>query len=68
MNTPRLEVAELDQERLARLKELEAELGAVVVAYRPTYAPADLDQSQLARLRALEAELGFVLVAFAPAE
>jgi hypothetical protein len=65
MNTPELEVAQLDPERLTTVKELEAALGAIVVAYQPTYKPAELDQSQLARLRALEAELGFVLVAFA---
>jgi len=65
MNSRRLEIAQLDRERLARVKELESELGAIVVAYQPTYKPAELDQSQLARLRALEAELGIVLVAFA---
>jgi hypothetical protein len=66
METPKLEVAQLDPERLAKVKELESELGAIVVAYQPTYRPANLDQSQLARLRDLESELGFVLVAFTP--
>lgn len=65
METPKLEIAQLDQERLAKVKELEANLGAIVVAYQPTYRPADLDESQLAKLRAVESELGFVLVAFA---
>jgi hypothetical protein len=68
MHTPKLEVAQLDQERLVRLKELEAELGVIVVAYQPTYRPADLDQSQLARIRALESEFGLLLVAFARSE
>ncbi len=66
MDTPKLEVAQLDEARLAKVKKLESDLGAIVVAYQPTFKPADLDRSQLARLREVEEELGFILVAFTP--
>jgi hypothetical protein len=66
MDSPKLEIAQLDPQHVTLVKELESELGAIVVAYQPTYRPAALDAAQLDRLRAIEAELGLVLVAFTP--
>lgn len=64
MQAPEIRVAQLDKDRLARVEALESELGAVVVAYEPSYKPATLNEAQLAKLRAAEAELGLILVAF----
>ena len=51
---------------MQKIEALESELGAVVVAYEPSYEPARLSDSQVARLRDLESELGLILVAFSP--
>lgn len=66
MEKPEIQIAELGQENVAKLKELESELGAIVVAYEPSYKPAELNESQVAKLRAMEAEVGLILVAFRP--
>ena len=66
MHRSEIKVAILDGEGLAKVGALESELGAVVVAYEPTYKPAVLSEAQVTKLRALEAELGLILVAFAP--
>lgn len=64
MEAPEIRVAQLGNDHLAKVEALESELGAVVVAYEPSYKPAKLSESQLASLRAVEAELGLILVAF----
>lgn len=66
MHRSEIKVARLDDDNVAKIGALESELGAVVVAYEPTYRPAQLSEAQVAKLRALEAELGLILVAFAP--
>ena len=66
MEQPEIQVAELSPENVAKLKALESELNAVVVAYQPSYKAAELDETQLARVRAMEAEQGLILVAFRP--
>ena len=64
MSEPRMRIADLDQERLEKLKKLEGEIGAVILALEPQYMPADLTEEQIAKLRALEDELGVVLLAY----
>ena len=64
MSEPRMRIANLDQERLEKLKELEAEIGAVILALEPQYMPADLTEEQIAKLRAMEDDLGVVLLAY----
>jgi len=64
MDAPEIRVAQLDRELMARIETLEKELGAVVVAYEPSYKPANLSEDQVAKVRAVEADLGLILVAF----
>jgi hypothetical protein len=66
MNPANLPVADLDEDRLARLRSLEQDLGAVVIAYRPDSPYAPLSDEQLRRLQQLERELGVVLLAYRP--
>lgn len=58
--------AVLDDEKLAKVKQLEGELGddSVIVAYTKTLEPAELRAEQLTRLKQIEQELGVVLVAW----
>ena len=64
MAAPRMEVAELDPARLEKVRKLEKELGAYVVALEPQFRLAKLTAGQLDRLTAMERELGVVLLAY----
>jgi hypothetical protein len=58
--------AVLDDDKLAKVKQLEGELGddSVVVAYTNALQPAELRAEQLARLKQMEEALGVLLVAW----
>jgi hypothetical protein len=56
--------AELDPGRLEKVRKLEEELGAYVVALEPEFRLAELTTEQLARLEVAEKELGVVLLAY----
>ncbi len=56
----------LTEEQLARLRELEQELGGWVLAIEPAVKLANLTPTQLARIQALEEELGIILLAYHP--
>mgnify|MGYP001822856632 FL=1 len=56
--------AELNDDALDRVKALELELDACLVAFKPEFKVADLDRDQLTRLRALEQEIGAELVCY----
>jgi hypothetical protein len=60
----RFEVAKLNQEQLAKVRELESALGTWVVAVEPKFQLADLTDEQLKALQAAERELGVVLLAY----
>ena len=64
MAAPRMKIAELDETRLARLRQLEDEMGTYVVALEPEFQFADLSEEHLAELQAAEKELGVVLLAY----
>ena len=64
MSESRMRVAELDEDRLAKLRELENELGTWVVALEEGFRLADLTEEQLAKLWGVEQELGVVLLAY----
>ena len=66
MHRSEIKIAHVEEKHLEKINALESELGAVVVAYEPTYKPATLNKDQVAKLRAVEAELGLILVAFSP--
>ncbi len=65
MTTQRMKIAELNPARLAKVRELEEELGTYVVALEPEFRLAALTPTQLERLKAAERELGVVLLAYA---
>jgi alpha-ketoglutarate-dependent taurine dioxygenase len=54
----------LDPGRLEKVRKLEEELGAYVVALEPEFRLAELTTEQLARLEVAEKELGVVLLAY----
>ena len=64
MNQTRLNPAPLDEESLARLRQLEQETGTVIIAYQPESPFAHLNEGQVARLKELERELGVVLLSY----
>jgi hypothetical protein len=64
MAAPHLKVAQLDDARLTRLRALEQELGACVVAVEKDTRFADLSEQQLKRLQAGEKDLDVVLLAY----
>ncbi len=64
MSAPRLQIANLDQENLDKLKAFEEEVGYYVVALQPQYELAKLSADDVNRLQKLEAEIGVVLLAY----
>ncbi len=68
MNQTRLRPAHLDQDSLGRLRQLEQEIGSVIIAYQPESPYAALSVEQVARLKELEQELGLVLLAYNPSQ
>ena len=66
MNPSHLPVADLNEAHLARLRHLEQELGAILIAYQPESPFVALSDEQLHRLQDLERELGVVLLAYKP--
>ena len=64
MAEPRMRIARLDDDRLAKLQALEKDLGAVIVALEPQFIPAALTADQVKKLQAAEDELGVVLLAY----
>jgi hypothetical protein len=68
MNQTRLRPAHLDQGSLGRLRQLEQEIGSVIIAYQPESPYAALSDDQVRRIKELEQELGLVLLAYDPRE
>ena len=57
-------VAQLDQERLQKLRALEQETGKCIVALQKRYDLADLSDPALQKIRKAEQALGVVLLAY----
>lgn len=64
METTGMKVADLDDEKLAKLRELEGELGVCLVALEEAFSLARLSPDQVERLQDAERELGVVLLAY----
>ena len=64
MPTPRIRIANLDNETLDKIHVMEEELGHSIVALEPYYPPANLTAAQVSKLKLLEQELGVVLLAY----
>ena len=63
MNLSDLKFAQLNDMQLAKLKQLEKDLGTVVIAVEPKVEMATLSHEQLNQLQAAEQELGKILLA-----
>lgn len=61
---PRMKIAELNADSLAKLRALEEEIGACVLALEPKVKLMDLSDEKLERLQSAEEELGVVLMAY----
>ena len=64
MEAPRLKIAKLDPASLEKLRVMEEEFGACILALEPYYPVAELPAAKLKRLQVLEQELGVVLLAY----
>jgi hypothetical protein len=62
----RVKIAKLTEAQLAKVQDLEAELGTWVVAVEPQFRLAELTDRQLRQLQAVEKELGLILLAYEP--
>ncbi|MDX1686515.1 MAG: hypothetical protein R3248_00895 [Candidatus Promineifilaceae bacterium] len=59
-----LKIANLEEESVARIRALEEELGAHVMAFTPGPDVASLPPEQVERIKALEEELGVILLVY----
>lgn len=64
MVKPRFRIAELDQEGITKVRQMEEAMGGTVVAVEALYPAANLKSDQIQRLQELEKELDVVLVAY----
>ena len=64
MDTTGMKIAKLDEQKVAKLRELESELGTCLVALEEEFSLARLSPEQVARLQDAERELGVVLLAY----
>lgn len=61
-----LGIANLTNEQINELKALEAEMGVVIIAIKPTAPIAPLSDQQIARLQMVERKMGVILLACQP--
>ena len=64
MKAPRLKFANLDQQALDKVRQMEEATGTLIIAVEQEYPIAKLTQDQLASLQQLEEQLGVVLIAY----
>jgi len=64
METDGMKIADLDDKRLAKLRELEDELGVCLVALEEEFRLARLLPDQVERLQDAERNMGVVLLAY----
>jgi len=62
--TPRMKIADLDEDGLSKLQALEQDIGGCVLALERRITFKDLSPQQLAKLQAAEEALGVVLMAY----
>lgn len=59
-----LKIADLDDDGVRRIRELEATLDQHIMAFEPGLEIADLEDEQLAAIRNLEEDLGVTLLVY----
>lgn len=60
----RMQIANLDESELNRIRQMEESMGSLIVALEPHYPLAEISPEQVKKLQALEKELGVVLIAY----
>lgn len=66
MNLTHLRVADLDEQAVDRIRSLEKDINAHIMALEPQVNLRDLDEEGMRKLRELEDALGVVLIAYDP--
>jgi len=64
MSKRRMKIANLDEEGIERIRQMEDAMDSLIVALEPHYPLAELSAEQVSRLQDLENELGVVLIAY----
>jgi hypothetical protein len=64
MAKKRMKIANLDEEGIKRIQQMEEAMGTLIVALEPHVPLAELSEEQLAKLKDLEDELDVVLIAY----
>lgn len=64
MTTRRMKIANLDEDGIKKLRQMEETFGTLIVALEPHVPLAELSEDQVQRLQALEQDLGVVLIAY----
>jgi len=59
-----LKIADLDEDDVSRIRQLEATLDRHIMAFEPGLEIADLEDEQLAAIRKLEEDLGVTLLVY----
>lgn len=59
-----MSIAQLDQSKIDKVRELEQEIGTPVIAVEQKCHWTDLDEDRLHKLQGVEEELGLVLLAY----
>lgn len=66
MPTRRMKIANLDEDGVKRIQQMEESLGTLILALEPHYPMAELTEDQVKKLQELEKELGVILLAYQP--
>lgn len=66
MNLTHLRVADLNQEAIDRIRSLEKDLNAHIMALEPQVNLRELNEDDMKKLREVEEALGVVLIAYDP--
>ena len=61
-----IKFAELDVQKMEKLKELEKKTGSCIVALEPQYPFMKLSEEELLEIKEMEKELGLTLLAYQP--
>ena len=64
MTTRRMKIANLDEDGVKKIRQMEESFGTLIVALEPHIPLAELSDEQVQKLQAVEQDLGVVLIAY----
>ena len=64
MTKRRMKIANLDEDGLKRIQQMEEAMGTLIVALEPQIPLAELSEEQMEKLKTLEEDLDVVLIAY----